>query len=68
MKEKCTVCGSTKKLKRGWTNCWYCCESCERSHVSEVHDSMPGAGPVPRKNWVPHHIGSEIAHRWNENQ
>lgn len=61
---KCRVCGETKGLKRGWTNCWYCSEGHERSHVSDLHGSMPGAGPVPRVNWVPQHIGREISERW----
>jgi len=64
MKEKCIVCGSKKNLKRGWTNCLYCCESHERTHVSEVHESMPGAGKVPHHSWVPSHIGTEISNRW----
>jgi hypothetical protein len=63
----CTVCGGNKNLKRGWTNCWYCSESCERRDVSELHGSMPGAGDVPRPNWVPHHIGIEIRRRWKDN-
>ena len=63
---KCSVCGNDKGLKRGWTNSWYCCEEHERLHVSEVHGSMPGAGPAPSRNWVPHHIGLEIERRWSE--
>jgi len=64
LEESCRVCGNTKNLKRGWTNSMYCSEGCERSHVSDVHGSMPGAGPVPRPNWVPYHIGQEISRRW----
>ena len=60
----CAFCGNNKNLKRGWTNCWYCSEQCELSHVSNVHASMPGAGPVPRQNWVPTHIREEIHQRW----
>lgn len=62
--KKCAKCGNIKNLKRGWTNCWYCSEQCERIHVSDLHASMPGTGPVPRLNWVPHHISLEITHRW----
>ena len=62
-KGKCQQCGSGKSLKRGWTNCWYCSEGCERRHVSAVHGSMPG-GMLPRPNWVPYHIGEEINRRW----
>lgn len=64
--KKCTECGRTKNLKQGWTRSWYCCESCERRGVSRLHGSMPGAGPVPRANWVPHHIAIEIERRWQE--
>ena len=64
MIEKCVVCGGTNNLKRGWTNSWYCSESCERSGVSSLHRSMPGAGPLPKPNWVPDHIGREIQRRW----
>ena len=66
--DNCGKCGISKpryELKQGWTNCMYCSESCERSHVSSVHDSMPG-GRVPRANWVPHHINREISRRWEE--
>lgn len=66
MQKICIKCGSTRNLKRGWTNRWYCSESCERSDVSLLHGSMPGAGPVPRHNWVPHHISEEISKRWEE--
>lgn len=66
MEEKCVKCGGTGNLKRGWTNCWYCSENCERSHVSAVHESMPGAGPVPGHNWVPHHVSVEISRRWKD--
>lgn len=65
MKDKCRTCGNEGRLKAGWTNCLYCSESCERSHVSAVHGSMPG-GRLPRSNWVPHHIGAEIANRWSD--
>ena len=61
--DKTCVCGRPGK-KRGWTNCWYCCEQCELSAVSKLHGSMPGAGPVPYPLWVPHHIGAEIKDRW----
>jgi len=66
--EKCRECGKLKRLsemKRGWTNALYCSEYCERRAVSDLHGSMPGAGPVPRRNWVPHHIGLEISRRWD---
>ena len=66
MEEKCSKCGNIGPAKRGWTNCWYCSEQCELSHVSELHGSMPGAGPVPRHNWVPSHIGDQIRRRWSE--
>ena len=64
MADKCIVCSETDGLKRGWTNSWYCSEQHERSHVSDLHGSMPGAGPVPRENWVPYHVGLEISRRW----
>ncbi len=64
MSDRCENCGNeSNELKRGWTNCQYCCESCERSHVSAVHGSMPG-GALPSHDWVPHHIGIEINRRW----
>ena len=66
MTNKCRVCGSDKNLKRGWTNALYCSYQHELSHVSDVHGSMPGAGPVPRQNWVPYHIGEEISRRWED--
>ena len=64
---KCAQCGVIKPscdLKQGWTNCLYCSESCERSHVSDVHGSMPG-GALPTPNWVPSHIAREIRNRWS---
>lgn len=61
---ECVKCGETKGLKIGWTNCHYCSEACETSHVSAVHGSMPGSGKLPRHNWVPHHITREISIRW----
>ena len=67
--EKCHTCGNVRssyEMKKGWTNCLYCCEECERKHVSAVHGSMPG-GKLPRLNWVPHHVGVEISRRWEEN-
>jgi hypothetical protein len=66
MTEKCKNCGFNDGVKRGWTNSMYCSEGCEREHVSLLHGSMPGAGPVPRRNWVPHHIGLEITRRWED--
>lgn len=66
MSNKCAVCGETRGLKRGWTNSFYCSERHERSHVSDLHGSMPGAGKVPSHNWVPDHIGKEIRRRWEE--
>lgn len=63
---ECAYCGSKKNLKRGWTNAYYCSEQCERTAVSALHGSMPGAGPVPRQNWVPSHISREISNRWEE--
>lgn len=65
MTDQCRTCGNEKNLKRGWTNCLYCSETCERSHVSDVHASMPG-GNLPRPNWVPHHVAIEITNRWKE--
>ena len=67
MKKICTNCGNPG-IKRGWTNCWYCSENCERVSVSALHGSMPGAGPVPRKNWVPSHISNEISNRWQDEE
>jgi hypothetical protein len=64
MSDQCVKCGGTKNLKRGWTNCWYDSENCERSHVSDVHGSMPGTGGLPSHNWVPHDISIEISKRW----
>ena len=64
--EKCAVCGKTEGLKRGWTNSLYCSKVCERGHVSDLHGSMPGAGPAPRPGWVPYHIAREIDLRWKE--
>jgi len=66
MSKKCTVCGSTKNLKRGWTNSWYCCEDHERESVSDLMRSKPGAGPLPHYNWVPRHIAEQIEWRWRE--
>lgn len=65
MKEQCVECGQEGK-KRGWTNCTYCSEQCERNGVSRLHGNMPGAGPVPRHGWVPSHISDEISRRWKE--
>lgn len=64
-KNKC-ICGNKENLKRGWTNMFYCSEQCERKHVSSVHGSMPGAGPVPRTNWVPSHVSGQISARWSQ--
>ena len=61
---KCGVCGNTKDLKYGWTQDQYCSEQCELSAVSRLHGCMPGAGPVPYRNWVPSHIRTEISRRW----
>ena len=67
MKAICDYCGTESNYcKIGWTNAPYCSEHCERSAVSDLHGNMPGAGPVPRRNWVPAHIGSEIARRWSD--
>ena len=63
--QNCRQLKSRSELKQGWTNSLYCSESCERSHVSSVHASMPG-GKLPRPNWVPHHVGIEISQRWSE--
>lgn len=63
--DNCRVCKNEKGLKRGWTNCLYCSERCELSHVSAVHASMPG-GQLPRPNWVPYHVGIEITQRWSK--
>ena len=62
---KCVECGS-EGIKKGWTNCWYCCEECERSGVSRLHASIPGTGPIPHHGWVPYHISVEINRRWND--
>ena len=64
MKEKCTVCGNGKNLKRGWTNSFYCSEQCERRSVSELHGSMHGSGGLPRPGWMPSHVSNEISRRW----
>ena len=61
---KCAECGSATNLKRGWTNKWYCSESCERTGVSRLHGSMPG-GRLPRPGWLPHQISREISERWD---
>jgi len=61
----CEECGNNENLKQGWTNSLYCSESCELSHVSSVHGSMPG-GSLPRQNWVPSHIAREISNRWKD--
>ena len=66
MTEKCVECGWREGIKQGWTNSMYCSESCERSSVSRLHGSMPGAGRVPYRNWVPGHISIEISKRWEE--
>ena len=66
MIKKCARCEETKGLKRGWTNEWFCSEICERITVSNLHGSMPGAGKVPRHNWVPSHISKELENRWSE--
>lgn len=60
----CDRCGRTGDLKRGWTNAFYCSATCERLAVSFLHGTMPGAGPVPYRGWVPGHIENEIARRW----
>jgi len=64
--KECVECGNTKNLKRGWTNCWYCSEQCERNGVSRLHESMPGAGSLPWIGWMPFHISNEISKRWEE--
>lgn len=64
--DKCSVCAETKGLKIGWTNAFYCSESCERKSVSELHGSMPGSGGLPHKGWMPQHVSSEITRRWAE--
>jgi hypothetical protein len=69
MNAKCSWCGAKKReyeLKRGWTNALYCSAWCERASVSKLHSSMPGAGRLPRANWVPLHIAREISTRWQE--
>ena len=65
-KEECGYCRSIKskyQMKRGWTNCYYCSEQCERIHVKQVHDSMPGG----RSNSLPSNVSQQIASRWSEN-
>ena len=64
--KKCALCGSTENLKQGWTMGFFCCEQHEREVVSKLLGSMPGAGPVPRPNWVPLQISLEISERWEE--
>jgi len=62
-KEECGYCGTTKsryQMKQGWTNAYYCCEQCERIHVKQVHDSMPGG----RSNSLPRHVAEQIERRW----
>ena len=67
MQGKCGNCGKeSSDLKRGWTCSLYCSEKCERSSVSRLHATMPGAGPLPRPNWVPHSISLEIEKRWGD--
>ena len=68
MPKECVECGSTKSLKRGWTNAWYCSEQCERRGVSGVHGSMPGSGGLPHPNWVPSYISREISRRWEDDE
>ena len=46
MEKKCTECGNTKNLKRGWTNAWYCSEQCERTDAS----SWMAASPFLKQN------------------
>lgn len=46
----------------------YCSERCERASVSDLHGSMPGAGKVPYRNWVPGHISNEISNRWQDEE
>ena len=64
MKGKCHNCGKEAYLKVGWTQASYCSEICERSSVSALHASMPGAGGVPSRMWVPSHISAQISSRW----
>jgi len=67
MKKECSRCKKIDYgMKTGWTNAYYCSEQCERSAVSDLHGSMPGAGPVPYPGWVPSHIATEISQRWND--
>lgn len=63
----CCECGSAGELKRGWTCALYCSEVCERKAVCRLHGSMPGAGPLPHRGWLPRHISEEITNRWKEN-
>lgn len=63
--EKCGYCQKAKpkyQMKQGWTNCYYCSEQCERIHVKQVHDSMPGG----RAANLPRHVAAQIASRWSE--
>ena len=64
----CRFCGNTGDLKRGWTMALYCSERCERISVSDLHQSMPGTGPLPSLGWVPSHISREISERWEESK
>jgi hypothetical protein len=62
----CSACGGKGPLKRGWNNAQFCSQNCETREISDLHGSMPGAGPVPRRNWVPSHIEREISRRWED--
>lgn len=69
--ETCGECGKedvNRCFRRGWTMALYCSELCERSAVSRLHASMPGAGPAPSVTFVPHHIDREITCRWDTDE
>lgn len=66
--ETCRRCGKSGILKVGWTCGLYCSEECERRDVSDLHASMPGAGPLPRLGWVPHFIQLEMKRRWSDTE
>jgi len=63
--KKCVECGSEKNLKRGWSNYWYCSESCESRGILRLVESIPGAGKCPH-GLLPYDLAREIASRWEE--
>ena len=68
---KCAYCEKTKGMrdhhfKRGWSNCWYCSEQCERNGLKRLFESMPG-GPLPGGR-LPYDISREVSERWSDEQ